>query len=114
MATNGTDVGQITDLITQAEGAHSQYESIILKRPDPRWADWLAGFVLDRSLQKLLPQPVEEAQLARWLTQWDGEYSASQPAADQPATGQPVAGQPADTRAGYFAQRLLDALKVAS
>jgi hypothetical protein len=97
MATNGTDAGQIAALITQAEGAHSQYESIILKRSDPRWADWLAGFVLDRSLQKLLPQPVEQAQLARWFAEWDGEYAV---------------GQPVDTRAGYFAQRLLDTLKV--
>ncbi len=99
MATNGTEQAQITDLIAQAEAAHGQYEHTILRRPDPRWAEWLAGFVLDRSLQKWLPQPISEAQLARWFAEWDGEYAAA---------------QVAEPRAEYFAGRLLDALKVVS
>ncbi len=96
MATNGTDNQQreqIIALLAQAQAAHQQYESVILRHDDPHWADWLAGFVLDRSLEKLLARQVSEAQLAQSLRQWDGDYTSG--AAEMP-------------RPEYFAQRLLE------
>ncbi len=95
MATNGTDNGQreqVIALLAQAHAAHQQYEGVILHHGDPHWADWLAGFVLDRSLEKLLAHNLSEAQLAQLFKQWDEDYAAA------------GAGVP---RAEYFAGRLL-------
>jgi hypothetical protein len=87
---------RISELLAQAAAAHEQFETILLKRSDPTWARWEAGFALERNLQKFLPSEVSEDQLSNWLQVWAAEYEQN-------------GGQV--TRPQYFAQRLLEALQ---
>ncbi len=83
----------ITALLQQAEEAHFQYQSVILRHPDPDRPRWLAGFVLDRSFGKLLAAPVSEDQLGELLHRYDGEYDSG--------------GDHQQSRAEFYAERLL-------
>ncbi len=87
---------RISELLSRAAAAHRQYESVILKQPDPNWANWEATFAFVRDIQKYLPGEISQDQLSRWLAAWAEDYARNGGELSEP---------------DYFAQRLLEALK---
>lgn len=87
---------RIHEMLVQASAAHEQYASIYLKRTDPQWANWQAGFMLERNLGKLMSTPMSQEQLGRLLAQLAAEYEPN-----GMETGQ----------VDFLAQRLFEALQ---
>ncbi len=87
---------RIHAMVVQASAAHEQYASIYLKHADPQWANWQAGFMLERDLKKLSVAPMTQQELANLLAQWAAEY-------------QPNGSD--TTEVDYLAQRLFEALQ---
>lgn len=83
---------RLAALIEQASEAHAQYENVVLKRVDPDWPRWLAGFVLDRNPGSVILANVGEDQLAQLLRRYDADYQSQGGNGPRPA---------------YFAERLL-------
>ncbi len=79
-------------LIEQASEAHAQYENVVLKRADPDWPRWFAGFVRDRSPGRTILAHVSEDQLAQMFRRYDADYQSQGGDGSRPV---------------YLAQRLL-------
>lgn len=87
---------RIAALLRVAMEAHAQFESVVLRTHDPNWPRWVAGFVLDRNMSRLIRMSLGEEQLARLLQSYENDYAA-----------QGIDG----ARPEYFAQRLVQDAK---
>ncbi len=70
-----TTTTAIAALLTQAGGAHYEYEQTVLKGVyDEEWASWYADYVIQHGLGKLLNQAVTTEQISQFFNQSYEEY----------------------------------------